>query len=263
MRPHDQFRFPQAFTDVGIGSVTVQGEVRYAGTYSVLRGEHLSDLLGRAGGLTNTAYPYGTVFLRQSAAHIERDGYIRAANEVENQLVVAMTRVGNDKLDANTFASMQGFVNELRNQQALGRISIVADPSVLAANPNNDPLLESGDVIYIPQRPSTISVLGQVKQAGSYPYRAGESVEDYVEQAGGYARAADEGETFVVMPDGSARNIEKSWLSFDTTTLPPGSAIVVPRDVTPLDLRQRIIDVSQIMSQFAVTIASVAVLSKQ
>ena len=57
--------------------------------------------------------------------------------------------------------------------------------------------------------------------------------------------------------------MEKSWLGYDTSVLPPGSAIVVPRDVTPLDLRQTIIDVTQIFSQFAVAIASVAVLSKQ
>jgi hypothetical protein len=36
----------------------------------------------------------------------------------------------------------------------------------------------------------------------------------------------------------------------------------VPRDVTPLDLRQTIIDVSQIFSQLAISIASVAVISR-
>lgn len=263
VKERDQFRFNQAFTEIDVGQVTVQGELRFTGTYELTRGEHLSDLLARAGGLTNTAYPYGTVFLRKSAAAVEREGYVRAANEVENQLIVAMTRVGNDKIDPQTFSAMQTFVSELRNQVPLGRISIVADPSVLAAKPEMDPLLEAGDVIYVPQRPSTISVLGQVMQPGSYPYRKDATLGDYIERAGGYARFADESQTFVVLPDGSARKIEKSWLSFDVASLPPGSAIVVPRDITPLDLRQTVIDVSQIFSQFAVAIASVAVLSKQ
>jgi protein involved in polysaccharide export with SLBB domain len=263
VKPRDEFRFNQVFTDAQAGSVTVQGEVRFTGVYQITRGEHLSDLLARAGGLTNTAYPYGTVFLRKSAAALERDGYIRASKEIEDQLVVAMTRVGNDKISPDTFAAMQSFVTELRNQKALGRISIVADPSVLASRPQLDPMLESGDVLYIPQRPSTISVLGQVMQPGSFPYQAGRSLGDYIARAGGYSRQADESETFIVLPDGSARKVEKSWLSFSSNDLPPGSAIVVPRDVTPLDLRQTIIDVSQIFSQFAVAIASVAVLSKQ
>jgi len=263
VKPHDSFRFNTVFTDVDIGSVTVQGEVRFTGSYKLTRGEHLSDLLARAGGLTGTAYPYGTVFLRKSAAALEQESYIRTAREVEDQLVVAMTRVGNDKIDPSTFASMQSFVTDLRNQKAIGRIAISADPSVLAANPALDPLLEAGDVIYIPQRPSTISVLGQVMQPGSFPYRAGESVRDYIERAGGYSRLADEGQTFIVLPDGTARRLEKSWLRFSATdSLPPGSAIVIPRDVTPLDMRQTIIDISQILSQLAVSIASVAVISR-
>ena len=160
VRPNDQLRFPQVFNDVSMGSVTVQGEVRYPGSYPILRGEHLSDLMMRVGGLSDTAYPYGAIFLRKSAAQIERDGYVRAASDMESQLVSAMTRIGSDKIDPSTFASMQSFVNDLRNQQALGRISVTVDPSLLAANAAVDPLLEAGDVIYIPQRPSTVSSFG-------------------------------------------------------------------------------------------------------
>jgi protein involved in polysaccharide export with SLBB domain len=263
VRPRDTLHFNQVFTNVGIGAVTVQGEVRFAGSYPIIRGEHLSDLLLRAGGLTNTAYPSGAVFLRKSAASAEHEGYLRAANEIENELVIAMTRVGNDKIDPGTFGSMQTFVNELRNQKAVGRVAITADPSVLASRPEMDPLLEAGDVLYIPQRPSTIAVLGQVMQPGSFPYRAGMTLDDYIGQAGGYAATSDESLTFIVLPDGSARRVQKSWLSFDAQDLPPGSTIVVPRDVTPLNTRQLILDVSSIFSQFAVSLASLAVLAKQ
>ncbi len=87
VRSHDQLHFNKVFTDTGIGSVTVQGEIRFAGSYPIIRGEHLSDVLMRAGGLTTTAYPQGTVFLRKSAAEIERDGYNRAADEIQSQLL--------------------------------------------------------------------------------------------------------------------------------------------------------------------------------
>jgi polysaccharide export outer membrane protein len=264
VKPRDEFRFNQIFTDNDIGSITLQGEVRFAGSYRLTRGERLSDVLARAGGLTNSAYPYGTVFLRKSVAALERDGYLRTAKEVQDQLVSALTRTGNNRLDPSTFTSLQSFVSDLRNQQPLGRVSIVADPSVLASRPDLDPLLEPDDVIYIPQRPSTISVLGQVMQPGSFPYRPGESVADYIGRAGGYGRSADSGQTFVVLPDGTARKVEQSWLRFDAAAaLPPGSAIVVPRDLAPFDLRQTVIDVSQILGQLAVTVASIAVISKQ
>ncbi len=262
VHPKDQFRFNQVFTDANIGTATVEGEVHFTGTYQITRGEHLSDLLARAGGLTGTGYPYGTVFLRQSAAAIERDGYNRAANEIEEEIVVAMTRIGNDKIDPGSFASLQSFVNELRSQRAIGRIAISADPSMLASRPELDPLLEPGDVIYIPQRPSTISVLGQVMQPGSLPYRSTYTLNDYVQMAGGYSPTSDPSNTFIVLPDGSARKVETSWLGFESNeALPPGSAIVVPRDVTPLDTRQLILDVSGILSQLAVSVASLAVIN--
>lgn len=262
VRPQDVFRFNTVYTENDNGSVTVQGEVRYSGTFQIRRGERLSELLARAGGLTNSAYPYGTVFLRKSVANMEHESYLRAAKETEDQLIVAMTRVGSDKISPDTFSAMQGFITDLRNQKAVGRISVVADPSVLVAKPQLDPLLEAGDIIYIPQRPSTISVLGQVRQPGSYPYQRQMNIGDYIARAGGYSPTAETSGAYLVLPDGSARKIERSWLSFDSDVLPPGSSIVVPRDVTPLDLRQIIIDTSQIFSQLAVSIASVAVISR-
>lgn len=263
VRPRDQLHFNKVFTDVGVGSVTIQGEVRFAGSYPITRGERLSDVLARSGGLTGTAYPAGTVFLRKSAAQIEQDGYNRAANEIQSQLLAGMARIGNDKIPVEAFTAMQSFVTQLRTQKALGRIAIAADPSMLAANPSLDPLLEAGDVVFIPQRPATIAVLGEVMQPGSYTYKPGATVKDYVRRAGGYAQFSNEDMTFIVQPDGSARRIETSWLNFDVASLPPGSAIVVPRDLAPLNARQIILDVTGIMSSLAVTIASLAVLAKQ
>lgn len=263
VKSRDQVRFHQIFADVDSNSVAIQGEVRFAGTFTILRGERLSHVLARAGGLTDIAYPYGAVFLRQSAAQKEREAFVRAADEVQNQLLSAMTRVGNSRLDPNAFASMQGFVTELRNQRGVGRISVTVDPKILAKHPALDPILESGDVIYIPQRPTTVSVLGQVLQPGSYDFITGATISSYLKKAGGYSSAADESQTFVVLPDGSAQRVTSGWVSFNADSIPPGSTVMVPRDIAPLDLRQTIIDVSQIFSQFAVAIASVAVLSKQ
>jgi protein involved in polysaccharide export with SLBB domain len=263
VRPRDQLHFNKVFTDTGIGSITIQGEVRFGGTFPIRRGEHLSELLMRAGGLTSTAYPQGTVFLRKSAAQVEQDGYNRAANEIQSQLVAGMARVGNDKIPGDAITAIQSFVTQLRTQKALGRIAIAADPSVLAANPSQDPLLEAGDVVFIPQRPATVAVLGEVMQAGSYSYQPGMTVNDYIKKAGGYAQFANDDMTFIVQPDGSARRLETSWLSFDATSLPPGSTIVVPRDLAPLFTRQIVLDVTSIMSSLAVTIASLAVLAKQ
>ena len=263
VRPRDQLHFNKIFTDTGVGSISVQGEVRFAGNYPITRGEHLSQLLMRAGGLTNTAYPAGTVFLRKSAAQVEEQGFKRAADEIQSQLLAGIARIGNDKITGEGYNAIQSFITQLRTQKALGRIAIAADPSVLAANPQLDPLLEPGDVVFIPQRPYTITVLGEVMQPGSYSYRSGLTVADYIKRAGGYAQFSDEDLTFIVMPDGSAKRMETSWLNFDVQSLPPGSSIVVPRDLAPLTARQILLDVTGILSSFAVTAASLAILAKQ
>ena len=259
VQPHDEIRFRQVFVDVDAGTVTLQGQVRFPGSYQISRGEHLSDLLVRAGGLTNVAFPYGTVFLRRSAAAVEAAGYQRTADEINNQLLVAMSRSGGDSgsaLSPSTFTALQGFVQQLRTTTPLGRISVSADPSVLLAHPSSDVLLEPSDVIYIPQRPSTVAVLGQVLQPGSFPFRPGQSIEDYIGLAGGYSQFASESETFVILPDGTSRRIESSWLNFDQPNIPPGSAVVIPRDLAPLNLEQLLVDATKIVGQIAVSAAS-------
>ncbi len=262
--PRDEVRINNVYTDVDVGSVTVQGELRHVGTYQIVRGEHLSDLLIRAGGLTESAYPYGTVFLRRSAAAREQGAFRREAGEIEDQLMIAMGRRDpNSKLSPDAFTALQGYVNELKNQKALGRVAITADPALLAANPAIDPLLEAGDVIFVPQRPYSVSILGEVLQPGSVPFMPDMSASDYIDRVGGYSQFADKSETFIVLPDGSARHVERSWLDFGGDEIPPGSTIYVSRDISGLDLRQIIIDTTQIFSQLAVTAASLAVLAKQ
>ena len=265
--PRDEVHVNQIFTDVGVGQVVVQGQVRNAGTYQIMRGEHLSDVLMRAGGLTESAYPYGTVFLRRSVAAQEKAAFRREADELETQLMIAMSRRDpTSKLSPDAFTALQSYVNQLRYQRALGRITVVADPVLLASNPSLDPLLEAGDVVYIPQRPFAVSVFGEVLQPGSVPFRSNMSAADYVAGAGGYSQFADKAETFLVLPDGTARRVGSSWFDFakfSSDAIPPGSTIFVARDVSGYDLHEIIVSTTQIFTQLATSAAALAVLSKQ
>jgi protein involved in polysaccharide export with SLBB domain len=261
IKPHDDLRLNQVYTDLAQGSVTIQGQVRYPGDYKISGGRRLSELLLRAGGLTDYAYPYGTVLLRKSVAQTEREGFQRTARDLENVIVAGMTHAGNDKVPPETLQSLQAFVTELKTQPALGRVSVIANPAMLASDPSKDILLEPGDVIFIPQRPSSVSVLGEVLKTGSFSFRSGESVDDYIDQAGGYGPFADKSLTFIVLPDGTSRRVDKSWFNLDAEDIPPGSSIVVSRDISPFDLHQTIVDTVQILSQLAVSAASLSVIS--
>ena len=263
LMPHDEVRLHQIDTVVGVGSVTLQGQVRYPGTYQFQRGERLSELLLRAGGLTDVAYPYGTVFLRKSAAAIEQASYVRSAHELEEAVSEAVTAVGGDKTPPDALSEMEGVINDLRHTIPLGRISVLADPAVLASDPSRDVLLEDGDVIYIPQRSTTISVMGEVLQPGAFPVAPGMTVKDYLARAGGYNQFANDSMTFLVLPDGSAHQVDSSWLNFDNPEIPPGSTIVVPRDAQILSTRQLVLDIATVFQNLAVGAASLAVINSK
>ena len=145
----------------------------------------------------------------------------------------------------------------------LGRIVVSADPAILSVKPELDIIMEEGDTLFIPKRPSTIQVSGEVLNQGSFQYGVGQDLEDYVDMAGGTTQGADQGRTFIVLPDGSARPARSSWVSFgNTAMLPPGATVVVPRDVSQLNLNQIIKDVAQITSQIAITAATLIMIGR-
>jgi polysaccharide biosynthesis/export protein len=266
VQPHDDFRFNRVYTVVQGGSIDLEGEIRAPGTYQITHGERLSELLVQAGGLTDFAYPYGTVYLRKSIAAQEAVGYQRVADQLQTQLLIGLGQVstsGGASFSGDAVTGLQGLINQLRNQQPVGRISFVADPSILAAHPERDPMLEPGDVIFIPQRPSTVTVIGEVMQPGSFAFNGDNSADDYIKMAGGFGRYADETHSFIVYPDGTATAMDTSWLKFEHAQIPPGTVIFVPKDILPTNWVVLTATLGEILKDFAVSAASLAVLNQR
>jgi protein involved in polysaccharide export with SLBB domain len=262
LRAADVVRFPAVFSDRLEGSVAISGEVKYPGSFDIVRGERLSDLLRRSGGLTETAFPAGAVFLRQSAAENERLGNEREARALSTQLSTLASSPNPD--DRQKVAFVSTLIQDIQNAPALGRISASVDPDILRAHPELDILMEPGDRIVIPPRPSTVTVVGDVLSPGAFQYRPGLAADDYITLAGGPSRGADEARTFIVFPDGTARPLDRAWLSFSKTNIVPlGATIVVPRDLRPFNLPIFLRDSTQIMSQLAISAASLAVVSRR
>jgi protein involved in polysaccharide export with SLBB domain len=263
IRPLDVIRLRPVYSDREEGTVTVAGQVRYPGVFDITRDEHLSTLLKRAGGLSEVAYPYGAIFTRRDAAITEREGNERSAREIENEvptLVMSQGAQGQDLASASTY--LASLARSLRQMPALGRIVITADPAVLAVKPELDFVLQPGDTLFVPKRPSTVTVSGEVLNPGAFQYRRGLPYSDYVKMAGGAMQSADDGRTFVVFPDGSSAPIDSGWLSFGgNEEVPPGSTIVVPRDLRPFNWSEFLKDATQIVSQLAITAASLSVIS--
>ncbi len=261
IHPLDVIRIRPIYSEREGGTVTIAGQVRYPGVFDITRSERLSSVLLRAGGMTEVAYPYGAVFTRKAAALSEKEGNNRAAREIESQLSVLLASNKSDGSAGQGIGYLSSVVQELRTTPALGRVMVQADPAVLAMKPQLDVVLQPGDALYIPKRPSSVSVSGEVLNPGSFQYRADFGYDDYIRMAGGPTQSAYEDLTFVVLPDGSAMPTQSDWLSFRSgNQVPPGSTIVVPRDLRPFDWTQFVKDVTQILSQLAITAASLSVI---
>ncbi len=258
--PLDVIRLRPVFSDSTNGRITVDGEVRYPGTFDIVRGEKLSSVLERAGGLTAEAYSYGAVFTRVRAAEEERVGNNREAKQLEADFATLLSMPSYSAAAQGSAPYIQTMAQELRTQTAVGRITITADPSALRTRPDLDIAVEPGDKIVVPRRPTTVTVSGEVLNPGSFQFRGELTLSEYLKLSGGATAGADESRIFVVLPDGTARPAGQSWLSVSSNTVPPGATIVVPRDLSPFDTMQFIKDVSQVGSQLAITAASLAVI---
>jgi len=263
IRPFDAVTVRAVFSDRVGESIVISGQVRYPGTYEITRNERLSSVIARAGGLTDEAYAYGAVFTRQSAAAAEAEANAREARMLNDEIVTLASQQTVPGQAPPNLGYLQTMAQTLTHQPTLGRISIAVDPAILLSHPERDPLLETGDALYLPKRPSTVAVTGEVLNPGAFAWRKGMSLDDYVDMAGGETNAAEDDMVFVVMPDGTAVPAHTSWWSFGgATRIPPGATIVVPRDPQPFNLQTFLSVYTDILSKVAITAASLAVINK-
>ncbi|WP_237215187.1 SLBB domain-containing protein, partial [Falsiroseomonas oryziterrae] len=268
--PRDAVRIPRGFADREVGPVTLAGEVARPGVYDIRRGERLSELLARAGGLTAQAYPYGTVFTRESVRLRQQDGFARAARDVETSLLSVAAGQANiagpggpGDLGGLVHAGRE-LANTLRAAQAAGRMVVEANPVVLAARPDLDVLLEPGDLIVVPKRPNEVTVVGAVLNAGSLQFQPDWRAADYVRAAGGTQRFADGARAFLVLPNGqSVPSAVSGWNGGGGPAVPPGSLVVVPQDPSPFETRGLIRDLTAVLTQATVSGAALAVISRE
>ncbi|MBL6455426.1 SLBB domain-containing protein [Belnapia sp. T6] len=265
LSPRDALRLPRGFGDRDIGPVTLAGEFVRPGIYDIRRGERLSEIIARAGGLTPQAYPYGAVFTRDSVRERQQDGFQRSARELEQGLmqVAAGQAVAGLRGSSDLGGAIQAgreLANSLRQARAAGRMVVEANPVILAGRPDLDVLLEPGDLIAMPKRPNEVTVVGSVLNPGSLQFATGWRANDYVRAAGGEQRFADGSRAFVVLPNGQSSPAGLGAWQMGGPPIPPGSTVVVPQDPSPYENWGILRDLTQVLSQVALSSAALAVI---
>ncbi len=247
----------------------LEGEFRTAGVFRAETGETLRHLVERVGGFTSDAYLYGAEFTRESVRAEQQKDLDEMIEKLEQDIsrnaLASSGLTPEDVADHRAKLEVQRqLVEKLRQVKATGRVVLDLKPGASAAADLPEIVLENGDRLLVPSRPSTVAILGAVYNKNSFLYRRGRSVDDYLKRAGGPTRDADRDRMFLIRADGSVlsrQSVTGLWNGgFSSLRLKPGDAIVVPERLSHGSFLRGLRDWSQVFSQFALGAAAVRVI---
>jgi protein involved in polysaccharide export with SLBB domain len=252
--------------------VRLEGEMAQAGVFQVQPGETLRQLVRRVGGLSPNAYLFAAELNRESTRMMQQEKLDAAADRLEREaqrVVASQVQNALSPADAQSAqaqaAAQMALIAKLRGIKATGRIVLEVPPGGRDVKDLPDIPLEDGDRFYAPPMPSTVSVFGAVYNENAFLHKGGKKMEDYLRQAGGPTKDADEDAMYVIRADGSV--VSKSQGSVFSANgrlaslkMMPGDALVVPEKLDRTEFRRALRDWTQIFSQFGLGVAALRVL---
>jgi len=278
LRPYDRL-LVKRIPDWGeVMYVTVSGEFKFPGRYTIKKGERLSSLIERAGGYTDDAYLRGAYFTRESVRVMQQRSLSDMANRMQRELLSSSsanvaTSISPEEVQAKKAETelKNRLIEYIKSLKATGRMTIALSHVRMLKGSPYDIDLEGGDSIFLPQKTSVVNVVGSVMSETSLIYTEPWDYRDYIAMAGGYARYADESNVFVVKVDGSARKLSSGFAEWNTKRerweitafgqpikqIEPGDVIVVPERIAQIAWLREIRDITQILMNTAVTAATI------
>ncbi len=183
--------------------ITLNGEVTFPGHYTkTYQNERLSSFLERAGGLTSSAYIKGATMLRQMDAHE------RAMSEAALRLSMQQSK---DSISVES-------IDMARSSYYVG---IDLEKILEKPGRNGDIVLREGDVINIPIMNNVVKITGGVMYPNAVAYREEMTLNDYIENAGGFGYRARRSKVYVVYMNNTISKGRGSKIE-------PGCEIIVP-----------------------------------
>ncbi len=235
--------------------VKLKGELKFPGTYTIRRGETLTELLERAGGFSQFAEQKAAVFTRTSIKEQEEKQLARLSTELRRDIA---SKSFQNSVSSNTlsYEEMNKLLNDLASVEAVGRL--VIDLPLIVDNQQNL-VLQDGDTLYVPSKRDSISVIGEVNYSTSHLYKSGVSVDDYIALSGGLKERAAEDRIYIIKANGSVKipNTGGWFAANNADQLEPGDTIVVPMDAGHMDKLTLWSTATQILYQLGVAVAAI------
>tara|TARA_R110000824_G_scaffold288508_3_gene476811 strand:- start:148899 stop:151715 length:2817 start_codon:yes stop_codon:yes gene_type:complete len=237
LRPLDRLTIREIPNWGEVETVYIGGEVRSPGTYVIGRDDRLSDLVARAGGLTEYADPKAGIFLREELKNNEQrlldDFNERLSRDILSQSLTRST--GQLQTSQVNIEVMNALLAQIESAVPTGRLVIDLPGLLSGARPEEDVILRDNDELLIPRTRQEVSVIGEVQLPTSHLFNGNDTLFDYIDKSGGYTRNADEKNIFVIKSSGEVipygRNNRSRLFSFADSRdvrLEAGDSIVVP-----------------------------------
>ena len=219
--------------------VMVIGEVKYPGLVDISKNSTtFNDAIKRVGGLKEDAsLDYATLLRGNSTASVLRKELVLNSNQMENPTYweeISQFNQYQSIADLYEISRMSSLTNEdtlffnIDNKLRFYRQSDFANLADLA-NPESDiskSLMQDGDILIIPKKPTSVYVFGQVGKTGNVPWEKGKGLSYYLEQAGGIGEEAKE-EIYLI------QGKSKEWIKISEKSheIVPGDLIWVSKKI--------------------------------
>lgn len=222
LKPYDEIYVRKSPGFYKQQNVHVDGEVLFAGTYTLSKkNERVSEIIKKAGGLSNMAYPQGarlerrlTDLERKRLAEIIKLQREQREDEIRSQAI----KSGKSISDLKQLASTDNY--EIPDFYPVG---IELDKAL--ANPGSDAdiVLREGDRLTVPVYNGTVKINGEVMYPNTVAYKEGKGINYYIDLAGGFSGKAKKSRTYIIYMNGDVAKAGHG------VKVKPGCEIVVPQ----------------------------------
>lgn len=249
-----------------VATVEIKGEVLYPGVYTIEKGEKITDLIKRAGGLTENAYAFATFFSREKIRISQKEQMDNRADELEKRMLNIKESQSEGDLGktGNTKDNIRELINKIRTTKVTGRVSLSLELAMKDDLCADNLVLEGNDILIIPKKSDVIYVIGEARNQTTFILNEKLSVKDYILKAGGYTSYADTKNVYIIRADGSVANFKSSGFKSGVLMsngkkvkgLMAGDTIVIPEKLDQYEGMKLAKDISQIFSQMALSVAA-------
>jgi protein involved in polysaccharide export with SLBB domain len=256
--------------------ITLEGEFKFPGEYAFTEGERLSSVIARAGGLTDRAYPFGAVYLREDIKKIQKKRIKEYVSSLEEEVLTLTSQAAETSLQQDeaevilkTLASKKLLLEKMKSSEPTGRMIVDLEKIIFHPDSDHDLRMQAGDRLTVKKRPDYVNVLGEVYNPTALLVTGERTAGYYLNQVGGTADNAQEDQIYLVKANGTViskrqegfwgianwdqENHRWSLGSFEDLPVDGGDTIIVPKKVEKYPWLRIVKTITEITFQIAVT----------